>query len=123
MQVTQRTHYARVNCSRRSTTRATRRPFRRKRRLRKGYPMNLSKIKKEFFTLDSKVEFYLPTMTVEHKPISKEALDEARSRVASTLSNAFGGCTATSAVGYYENKVRPDRYIVLQSNVEDIQGR
>ena len=66
--------------------------------------MNLSKIKKEFFTLDSKVEFYLPTMTIEHKPISKEALDEARLRVASTLSISFGGCTATSAVGYYENK-------------------
>ena len=66
--------------------------------------MNLSKLKKEFFTLDSKVEFYLPTMTIDHNPIAKAAVDEARSRVASTLSSSFGGCTATSAVGYYENK-------------------
>ena len=32
--------------------------------------MNLSKLKREFFTLDSKIEFYLPTMTIDHKPIA-----------------------------------------------------
>ena len=66
--------------------------------------MNLSKLKKEFFTLDSKIEFYLPTMTIEHTPIAEALLANTRSRVASMLSKSFGGCTATNAVGFYENK-------------------
>lgn len=66
--------------------------------------MNLSKLKKEFFTLDSKIEFYLPTMTIDHNPIAPEVLADTRNRVASVLSKSFGGCTATNAVGFYENK-------------------
>ena len=66
--------------------------------------MNLLKLKKEFFTLDSKIEFYLPTMSVKHTPIHPEILADTRNRVASALSKSFGGCTATNAVGFYENK-------------------
>ena len=66
--------------------------------------MNLSKLKKEFFTLDSKIEFYLPTMTIDHTPIAPDLLADTRHRIASVLSKSFGGCTATNAVGFYENK-------------------
>jgi hypothetical protein len=66
--------------------------------------VTIKDIKRDFFTLDSKIEFYLPTMTIHHEPIARETIEATRLRVASLMSSLFGGCTATNAVGFYENK-------------------
>jgi len=66
--------------------------------------MKLESLKKRYFSLDSKVEVYLPSMTVEHMDIDPVRLAEIRVKVGRKMSSMFGGATITRAMGFYENQ-------------------
>jgi len=66
--------------------------------------MKLESLKKRYFSLDSKVEVYLPSMTIDHEPIDANRLAEIRTKVGRKMSSLFGGATITRAMGFYENR-------------------
>lgn len=67
--------------------------------------MKMESLKKRYFSLDSKVELYLPTMTATHEPIGEDVHDAMRIRIAQKMSSLFGGATVTRAMGFYENAI------------------
>ena len=70
--------------------------------------MKLDSLRKRYFSLDSKVEIYLPTRTMTHDKIDPELVKNTRTDVGKKMSILFGGATVTTAMGFYENSTLDD---------------
>ena len=65
--------------------------------------MKLDSLKKRYFSLDSKVEIYLPSRTVNHDALAPTLLNDWRIQLGKKMAELFGGATITTAMGFYEN--------------------
>ena len=65
--------------------------------------MKLDSLRKRYFSLDSKVEIYLPTRNVNHNALDENLIKSYRNSTGRKMSELFGGATITTAMGFYEN--------------------
>ena len=79
----------------------------------------------QYFTLNHRIAFYVPSTSDTDKPVSKEILQERTNDIAKLLTSYFGGATIENVQGFYKSKngkyaVETIRKVISFASDEDL---